>query len=131
MRQVLFTALAVLMTATTNLVFAQSNDVTLIQSADTQVLEIIYQSDEPQNIGFYMMGSDLYIMNRGFGRISNQSNGDGTCSTSFDLEKIFNCPSGKLFSMAYESLEQIAVYNDPFGTNHEKLFSVLASDLTK
>lgn len=131
MRQVLFTALAVLMTATSNLVFAQSNDVRLIQSQDKQVLEIVYTSEKPKSIGFYLMGSKMEIMNTLFGQMANVSNGDGTCSATYDLDKLFNCGAGKINRMAYESLEKIVIFQDPFGKNHERLFSVPASDLTK
>lgn len=127
MRKVLFSTLAVLMTATTNFVFAQSNNVEIVQSKDTQVLEITYVSDKPHKIGFELVGG-IYFSVEAFARIANVSNGDGTCTASYDLQKLKDSPSGGVFTTEFELRDEMRIYKDPRGSNREFLFSALASD---
>ena len=127
MRKALFSTLAVLMTASANFVFAQSNDVAILDDNGKKSLEITYVSEAPEYIAFDMVGGNRMRVGL-YGQTSNVSNHDGTCTASYDIQTLLDCPSGKAFEKSYEQCDKIYVYH----TKQENfLFEVNASDLSK
>ena len=127
MRQVLFTAFAVLMTATTNFVFAQSNDVVIVHAEGQKTLEITYVSQTPHYISFEMIGGRRMKVGL-YGQTSNVSNGDGTCTASYDLQKLYDSPSGESFAKSFEECEKMYIYKNR-NDDEEFMFEVSASDM--
>lgn len=140
MRTTLFSTLAVLMTAMSNVVFAQSNNIEIIESEGRSTLEVTYVSDNPETIGFILVGQKQLLINA-FGQTSNESNGDGTCTASYDLEFLLTSPSGELIEEQFNSCEVIRVYKNPmahfpkqgqpYESGREFLFEVDALALNK
>lgn len=114
------------MTAFCNFGICQSNDVAIVQSDSTKVLQITYDSENPTMVGFDVVGKQRLSVNL-FAQKSNVSNADGTCTASYDLQQILDSPSGELFNDAYASCKVIHVYTNS-STERTYLFSVDADD---
>lgn len=127
MRKALFSTLAVLMTASANFVFAQSNNVAILDDNGKKSLEITYVSEAPEYIAFDMVGGDRLRVGL-YGQTSNVSNHDGTCTASYDIQTLLDSPSGEMFRNSYAECDKIYVYHT---TEKEFLFEVDASDLSK
>ena len=98
-------ALAVSMTALFNLVSAQNQQVVFNQNT----FEVTYTSDVPMYISFMLFGEESLGIGS-YGQVSNVSNQDGTCTATYDLDKLMSCGSGELFTKAYSTCDAIRVY---------------------
>ena len=98
-------AFAVSMTAIFNLASAQNQQVVFNQNT----FEITYTSDVPKYISFMLFGEESLGIGS-YGQVSNVSNQDGTCTATYDLDKLMSCGSGELFTKAYSTCDAIRVY---------------------
>ena len=98
-------AFAVSMTAIFNLASAQNQQVVFNQNT----FEITYTSDVPMYISFRLFGDVSHGIGS-YGQVSNVSNQDGTCTATYDLDKLMSCGSGELFTKAYSTCDAIKVF---------------------
>ena len=98
-------AFAVSVTALFNLVSAQNQQVVFNQNT----FEVTYTSDVPMYISFMLFGEESLGIGS-YGQVSNVSNQDGTCTATYDLDKLMSCGSGELFTKAYSTCDAIRVY---------------------
>jgi hypothetical protein len=103
-------AFAVSMTAIFNLASAQNQEVLFnTTSCGQETIEITYTSDVPKYIFFEIIGENLLGVGS-YGRVSNVSNQDGTCTATYDVSALMTCGAGENFSKAYNTCHKIKVY---------------------
>jgi hypothetical protein len=98
-------AFAVSVTALFNLVSAQNQQVVFNQNT----FEVTYTSDVPMYISFMLFGDESLGIGL-YGQVSNVSNQDGTCTATYDLDKLLSCGAGEKFAKAYSTCEAIKVF---------------------
>jgi|TARA_B110000495_G_C22557201_1_gene336531 hypothetical protein len=98
-------AFAVSMTAIFNLASAQNQQVVFNQNT----FEITYTSDVPKYISFMLFGDESLGVGL-YGQVSNVSNQDGTCTATYDLDKLLSCGAGEKFAKAYSTCDAIEVF---------------------
>ena len=98
-------AVAVSITALFNLASAQNQQVAFNQNT----FEVTYTSDVPKYISFMLFGDESLGIGS-YGQVSNVSNQDGTCTASYDLDKLLSSGSGEIFAKAYSTCDAIKVF---------------------
>jgi hypothetical protein len=98
-------AFAVSVTALFNLVSAQNQQVVFNQNT----FEVTYTSDVPMYISFMLFGDESLGIGL-YGQVSNVSNQDGTCTATYDLDKLLSSGSGEIFGKAYSTCDAIKVF---------------------